>query len=167
MAEAYEIIHQVHDAYKGLADRLARLKGKSAELFRSHGREPKTLNPLASGNVSPVHHYIQYVREHEAALAGAGEMLNARVFSSLQAEFAEDSGECQTELHAGVLKESFDVLNQLINCDFTDCQNSRLSAIETDADELVEIAMRLKARCRVIKRQNEMKRNSNVSQFAA
>jgi hypothetical protein len=111
MPQAFELIRGVLDKYRGLPDKLAGLTDKSAEIYRSHGREPKTTDPIASGNVSPVTHYMRYVRLFNAGQAGAGRMLSRRVYDALEREFAElayDADE-QADIECDVLKETCDV----------------------------------------------------------
>lgn len=80
---AYKIIHEVIEAFSGLPQRLSDITGKTWQLYYSHGAEPKTKNPLSSGNLSPVDHYMLYCRQYEAAIRGAGQMLNHRVHAEL------------------------------------------------------------------------------------
>ena len=139
--EAHELVHKVLETFSGLAIKLERITDKSAEWFRSHGREPKTRNPLQSGNVSPVTHYLQYLRQFEAAQDGAGKMLNRRVFYALEAEFCGEDADCsQNSLHAGVLKESFDVLKLLNESDFAELSAPQLAAIEEEGAQLRDAA---------------------------
>jgi hypothetical protein len=159
MAEAHEIVHQVLDAFKGLAVRLERITGKTSEWFSSHGREPKTRNPLQTGNPSPVTHYMQYVRQFEAGEKGAGQMLNHRVHAELDMEFAD--ARCteiaQKEWHNGVLKESFDVLKNLNECNFADADLSQLKQMEEEGAELRDVASDYVSHIRAIRRQRENK----------
>ncbi len=158
--EAYQIVHQVLEAFKGLAVKLERITTKKAELFRSHGREPKTSNPLQSGNVSPVTHYLTYARQYEAAEPGAGKMLNRRVYAELEMEFGENSDLklSQIELHAGVLKESFDVLKFLGESDFEHLTIPELAAIEEEGAQLRDKASEFVSHVRAIRRMREVTR---------
>lgn len=46
---------------RGEAEKLARLTGKSADLFNSYRRPPRSPeNPCGTGNYSPVTHYLQF-----------------------------------------------------------------------------------------------------------
>ena len=69
--EAHEIVKQIHDAFPKSPAKVARIIGKCDELIKSHHREPKSRNPLSSGNCSPVTHYMEYVHQNEAAERGA------------------------------------------------------------------------------------------------
>ena len=154
--EAYEIVHQVLETFKGLALKLERITAKKAELFRSHGREPKTHNPLQSGNVSPVTHYLLYARQYEAADKGAGKMLNRRVYAELEMEFSEaDCTDSQSELHAGVLKESFDVLKCLGESNFEHLTLPELLAIEEEGAQLRDKASDFVSHIRAIRKMRE------------
>lgn len=157
MIKAYEIIENVLHAFRGLPVRLEAITEKSAEWFRSHGREPKNRNPLASGNRSPLDHYLKFIRLYEAAQTGAGKMLNNRVHAELQAEFNETDKICQIALHTAVLKESFDVLKALNEADFADRSTSELAAIENEVMELRDAADNVFAHVRKIKIQKKMK----------
>lgn len=156
MAEAYQIVHQVLEAFKGLPGKLERITDKTAEWFRSHGREPKTQNPLQSGNVSPVTHYLKYVRQYEAGDKGAGKMLNRRVYAELELEFSEPTCKTsQTELHAGVLKESFDVLKCLGESDFEHLTMPELAAFEEEGAQLRDKASDFVSHVRALRRIRE------------
>ena len=156
MAEAHEIVSQVLEAFKGLPVSLERLFQRKAELWRSHARTPKSRDALASGNVSPVTHFIQYCRQYQAAAAGAGLMLAERVAAELALEFAPDSSVCdKSEMIEGVLKESYDVLRELNDCNFEDASTGDLSKIETECQQLAEKAQDVRAHIRAIKRIRE------------
>lgn len=154
MAEAHEIIHSVLEAFKGLPGKLARITDKTAELFSSHGREPKTKNPMQTGNVSPVTHYFLYCRQYEAAEKGAGAMLNHRVHAELEMEFiGEVDADCsQKELNAGVLKESFDVLDCLNKHDFQNLNDAQLAACEEEGAQLRDKASEYVSHVRTLRR---------------
>lgn len=159
MTEAHEIIHQVLETFRKLPKKLAGITGKSAEWFSSHGREPKTQNPLQTGNLSPLSHYIQFVRQYEAAEKGAGKMLNRRVFGEIEAEFCEMSEtQSQADLHAGVLKESFDVLKILGESDFAHLSLAQLAAIEEEGRQLQDAASDFVSHVRAVRRMREAKR---------
>jgi hypothetical protein len=156
MAEAHQIIRQVLDTFKGLPVKLERITSKSAEWWRSHGREPKTQNPLQSGNPSEVTHYMKFARRYEAAEKGAGKMLVRRVGAELEMEFSEsDCIESQSELHAGVLKESFDVLKCLGESDFKHLTNPELLAIEEEGAQLRDKASDFVSHVRAIRKMRE------------
>lgn len=152
--EAHEIVKQVQETYKKLSSQMSKLFGKSEEWWNSHGREPKTQNPIQTGNVSPVTHYIQYVRQFDAADRGAGKMLNRRVFEELEMEFGEINSQNveQKEHHASVLKESFDVLRCLNEKDFADCTARDLAEQEEEAAQLRDVASDLVAHLRAIRK---------------
>ncbi|MCD9188277.1 MAG: hypothetical protein LUM44_17810 [Pyrinomonadaceae bacterium] len=154
--EAHEIVNQVQEAFKKLASQMSKLFGKTSEWYNSHGREPKTQNPIQSGNVSPVTHYMQFARQYEAAQNGAGKMLNRRVYEELEMEFTADSADSaateQKEHHASVLKESFDVLDGLNKKEFTECSSSELTALEEEAAQLRDVASDLVSHLRAIRK---------------
>ena len=156
MFEPYELIHQVFDAYKGLPGKLAGFTDQSTEIYRSHGRKPKTEDPVANGNVSPVTHYMRYVRKFEVAEPGAGLMLNNRVHAELDMEFMEQAVvEGQRELSQGVLKESSELLDKLIAHDFNECDNATLKAIEEEAAQLRDKAAEVVAHVRAVYREKQ------------
>lgn len=154
--EAHEIVHGVQEAHRGLAVRLARITDHSEEWFRSHGREPKSENPLQSGNASPVTHYLRYARQYEAAVAGAGKQLNRQVFAELENDFAERDPAprpaTSQSLHTGILKEAFDVLRILNECDFGDVSPSELARFEREGAELRDAASDFIAHVRALRR---------------
>lgn len=102
---AHEIIKNVQERYRGIAIKLAGVTGKCEEWFHSHGREPKTRNPLQSGNLSPVDHFMTYCRQYEACETGAGQMIAESVCAVLTAEFTP-GGVTIADVH----KEAADVV---------------------------------------------------------
>ena len=162
MAEAHEILEAVQDTYKRVVSRLASLTGKTTEWYSSHAREPRKLNPLQSGNVSPVTHYMQFARQYEAAEKGAGRMLNNRVHAELDMEFAEVGEiDCsQKKFHAGILRESFDVLHCLNEYDFESEDLSVLKQAEEEAAQLRDEASDLVSHIRAIKKFREENKGS-------
>lgn len=63
--KAHEIIARTKG--KGEAGRWANLTGHSEQLFNSYGYEPRNgENPLASGNLSPLYHYMKFFEERKA-----------------------------------------------------------------------------------------------------
>jgi hypothetical protein len=153
MSEPYEIVHDVHDTYKGICEKLSRITGKCVEIYRSHGREPKTHNPLASGNVSAVTHYYTYVRLHEAAEPGAGVMLNNRVHADLDAEFAAISPTVpQKDIHVPIINEVCDVEKWLASFDIEQATRPQLVAFEDECSEAIDALLAAKAQARARKR---------------
>jgi len=158
--QAHEIVNQVQSAYKGIAAKLALFTGKSEELFRSHGREPKSRNPLQSGNVSPVTAYIEYVHKYQAAHRGAGQTLNARVHASLNAEFAEcDMSVSAIDLHENLIDEHCDVQKWLARFQMDTATAKQLAVFELECDEAMDALLAAKARARSAKRLKESSRN--------
>lgn len=159
--DAHEIIKAVIMAFPKWAAQMAKLTGKTDELFRSHGREPKTHNPLQSGNCSPATHYMTYVRQSEAGDRGAGKMLNHRVHAVLDHEFAEkDLDEVsQKQLSGNFIQETFDVHKCLNEFDFNRATKQELVYLEKQADEACDAAMAIKARARVVLKKLELSRN--------
>jgi len=156
--EAHHIIRQVLDAFKGLPVKLERITSKSAEWYRSHAREPKSQNPLQTGNLSEVAHYMKFARLYEASEKGAGKMLNRRVAAELEMEFSEKNcAESQSELHAGVLKESFDVLKCLGESNFEHLSLVELADIEEEGAQLRDKASDFVSHVRSIRKIREAK----------
>jgi hypothetical protein len=154
----HEIVRQVLDRFAKLADKLADLTNKTAETFRSHGREPKTHNPSSSGNVSPVTHFMQYARQFEACEKGAGLMLVSRVAGELELEFTgEAPNETFKEFLDALITESGDVLKELNNCDTGRWRRPDYAYAETQCDELAEIAQKCKAKFRSMRKNSELK----------
>lgn len=159
MNEAHNIISTVQNAYKRVVANLARLTGKTTETFHSHAREPKTHNPMSSGNVSPLTHWMLYCRQYEASEKGAGRMMNNRAHAELEMEFAEsDAAGCQKKYHAGILKESFDVLHCFNEYEFEKEDLPTLALAEEEAAQLRDEASDLVSHIRSIRRnKNEEK----------
>lgn len=153
--EAHEIVGQVHDAFPNVAIKVARLKSVSAEIIRSHHREPKTHNPLSSGNTSPVTHFIEYCHLYEAAKPGAGRLLSDRVHSSLTAEFSEGETMEQRDIETSLLTEHCDVQAWLASNELDQASPRKLSAFETECAELIEQLTMARAKARSIRRQKD------------
>ena len=72
MQKSYEIVHSVFEAYRGLPAKLARITGKSDQIFKTYGYEPRTDNPLMNGNRSDADKFMAMCELFEAAEPGAG-----------------------------------------------------------------------------------------------
>jgi hypothetical protein len=158
MIYGYEIVGLVLEKFRGLPVKLAAMNGKSAEWYRSHGRTPKTEDPIANGNVSEVEHFMRYARKYENCARGAGQMLSHRVHAALSAEFAEDALNHvpQSEIHINALDQFQDVSKWLINFDFEHATRTQLVAFEDECNEACEEISKAKARARVHKKLLEM-----------
>lgn len=154
--EAHEIIGQVHDAFPKLPSKVARLKGVSDELIRSHHREPKSRNPLASGNTSATTHFIQQCHEYEAAERSAGRMLANRVHASLTAEFDDGDHLDQEDITDNVLDEGCDVNKWLSRFKMETATERQLHYFETQCDEAIDAILRAKAKARSFRRLNKL-----------
>ena len=159
MFHAYTLIYKVHQKFRGLPERLARITAKSDDLFRSHGYQSKTDNPLACGNPSPVTHYVTYARQYQAAMPGAGRMLNNLVHEALDSEFAEsDIGNTtQSDLNVSVLTGTCGVEKWLARFDIEKASRNELLGFESECDEAVDAILAAKARARVVRRKRELK----------
>jgi hypothetical protein len=160
--EAHEIVGQVHEKFKKVCEGLAKLTGLNAETFRSHHREPKSQNPLSSGNASPVTHYMRYCRQNQASEKGAGRMLNRRVYEELEMEFAETElgdNDCseltQTAMHTGILRESYDVLKCLNEHKFDELSLPELARIEEEGAQLRDAAKDFISHIRALRKQRK------------
>lgn len=158
--EPYAIVRTVFDAFKGLPRKLADISSNSEAWYASHGRAPKTEDPIASGNASPVTHYVRYCRKFEAVEPGAGLMLNNRVFAALDEEFTHrDLGNLnQGDLHVEVIDETCDVEKWLARFDIKHASRAELLEFEKQCDEAIESVFKAKstARARIV--QIEMER---------
>lgn len=152
--EAHQIVKQVHEAYPTLVRKLSRILGRCEELFHSHGRIPKTRNPLQSGNVSPVTHYIEYCHQYEAGEPGAGKMLNNRVHASLTAEFTE-CDLTEAEIHESLIDEHCDVDKWLVRFDIAHATPNQLIAFERECADHMEALSRALSKARAERRRKE------------
>lgn len=159
--EPHEIVNTVQSAFKGIAEKLSRFTGRTAELFRSHGREPKSRNPLSSGNASPVTHYIEYVHQYEAADRGAGRMLSNRVHAAIDAELSQDEVITpQSDLQVNVLKQGCDVATWLAKFDISHADTKQLAAFELECDEALDAIGEAKASARARRKVRDMERRA-------
>ena len=152
MKTAFEIVRSVFAHHKGLPDRLAGMTGKSDEWYRSHGREPKTRNPFASGNASPVTAYMEYCLLYEGGSRGAGAALNNRVHAALSGEFAEtDMFEVsQADLETEVLDQNCDVHKWLAQHDLEKAGSLELEDFDRELGEAMEALLGARARTRLL-----------------
>ena len=166
MPHAYEIVHSVLEKHRGTAPRLADLTDKSEEIYRSHGREPRTQNAMANGNVSPVTHFMRYVRLYDAATPGAGQMLSHRVYEALSDEFAERSVDfvTQSDLQTNIEDEGVDIRKWLINFKLDEASINQHKSFQDECDEAIEAIMAAKSASRVKQRELQLKRG--VREFA-
>lgn len=160
MRNAYEIVHAVFDAYRGLPVKLASISMKSEEWFRSHGYKPKTEHPEANGNLSPVDHFMRYVRKFNAAEPGAGLMLSNRVHEALHDELSgiEIIDVSNADLACDVITESGDVSKWFIKFDIEDASRLELMAFERECNEAVDAIEAVKAKARMRIRMIELQR---------
>lgn len=158
--EAYEIVHSVYDAFKKLPEKLSQISTKSKEWYLSHGRQPKTENPTASGNASAVTHYIRYCKKFEAVEPGAGMMLSNRVHAELEAQFRHTSLRPQSDLHCDFIDESKDVMRWLASIDLNTASLSDLREVERECNEAAESAMRIRADARARMKLKEIGRRA-------
>lgn len=161
--QPYEICHSVFDAFKGLPEKLSRISSQSRELYASHGRQPKTENPEANGNVSPVTHFMRYCEQYEAVEPGAGMMLSNRTHAELEMRFRKgDEYPSQKDLHCGFIDEARDVQRCLASIDLEEATAKELKNIENECDEAMESAMAVKASARAIRKRKELKGNGHI-----
>ena len=159
--DAHTIVHSVLEAFRGLPAKLASITDKSASWYQSHGRVPKTVDPVANGNVSAVTHYMRYVRLFEMAEPGSGRMLNNRTHAALDGEFAEkDLREVsQTTLHLDVIDETCDVQRWLTKFDLENATRDELALFMDECDQATDAIMAAKSSALARKRLLEMERN--------
>ncbi len=164
MLEPFQIVHSVHDAFRGLAGKLHRITGKSEVWWRSHGYEPRSANPLANGNPSDVTDYMAYCELLQAAEPGAGRMLATRTHAELEMRFSELEETDQSDLHVDILEENCDVSRWLASKNFATATAGELSAFETECDESIEKILEAKSQARLEKRRRQLSRNVKDAQ---
>lgn len=142
------------------------MNGKSPELYSSHSREPKTLNPMSSGNVSEVEHYMRYCRKYEGAIRGAGQYLNTLVHSELEAEFADRLAieTNQVDIECVVIDEAADVQKWLAKCDIPTAIRSQLVTFEDECNEAIRAIETAKGQARA--RRRVIEAGTNLREFA-
>ncbi len=162
--DAHQIVHDVQEAFRGLAAKLSAITDKTASWYQSHGRTPKTEDALANGNVSPVTHYMRYARQYEAAEPGSGRMLSNRVFAALDMEFAEKDlrDVTQSHLHVDVIDEVGDVQRWLAKFDLHNATRNELLGFERECNEANDAICAARARARVRLRELELERSAEL-----
>lgn len=165
MFKPYRIVHDVHEQFRGLPDKLSGITGKSSDWHRSHGYEPKTENPLAYGNVSDAAKFVMMCRRYESAAEGAGRLLSDRIHRALTIEFADgDLGAVdQCDLEVDVINQSCDVQTWLARFDIDDADRASLITFEDECDQAIDAVMRAKARARARRRRIEASAPHRVS----
>lgn len=158
--EAWEIVREVFEEYRGLPGKLARLKSKSSETFSQHGREPRSINPDQTGSPSPASHFQKYCREFEAVERGAGRMLSQRICASLDEEFAVNDllTVTQQDLHVNIIDENHDVQRFLARTDLETATRNEHLIFQRECDEAQEAIAQAKSRSVALMRQIEMSR---------
>lgn len=137
--QAHEITGLVFEKFSKLTQRLSEITDKGYHWWQSHGREPKTENPIANGNASPVTHFLRHVKLYEAAEPGAGAYLNELVYAELKCSFKGDhSADCVLRtIRSNVRKEAFEVLDKLDEKELS-------QASKTDLKDWIREAIELK-----------------------
>lgn len=151
----HEIVGQVHEAFPKIVRRLSSMTGKSDEWFHSHHREPKSDNPMQTGNKSATTHFHEECALYEGAAPGAGVMLAHRVAASIAAEFADE--EILNFSPADVLRETCDVHQWLAKFRINDASAHELVAFERECDEAIEALTMAKASARGALRELELR----------
>ncbi len=161
MINAWELVAAVQDRFRGLPTKMAAMNGKTKEWYSSHSREPKTQNPLSSGNVSEVEHFMRYARKCEGGIRGAGKYLVSLVHGELQAEFAgtDLTDVCQIELELEVAEEVSDVTKWFIRYDIDHAKRSDLMSFQDHCNEAIAVIESAKARARARQRAIEIGRD--------
>lgn len=163
---AYPIIHAVLEKYRGLPAKLAGMTDKSVDWWRSHGYQPKTDNPLKNGNISPADHYLRYVRLFEAAMPGAGRLLNAKISQELAQEFADTPDLAQENMTVNILDETCDVNKWLAQFQIEGATKSQLRNFDAECDEAIQTIADAKAKARVQLRILEMPASAETREYA-
>ncbi len=158
IVKGWQIVAPILDRFRGLPARLAGMSEKSAEWYSSHGRESRTDNPVSSGNISPVDHYMRFVRMYEGGKVGAGRALNNAVHRALESEIADADADTipQSELSVSVLDETCDVSKWLARFNIDTATRNDLIRFETDCDEAMDTILAAKARARLARRNLEI-----------
>lgn len=159
---AYEIIDKTMG--KGEADELEKLTGKSHDLFHSYRRPPRTSeSPLATGNYSPLHHYMQFYRWRRAANPEGALKMQRLLCRELQAELVEETQDQDLlSLLIQILTKVTETINQVGASHIEDAQQKDLSLLDdliNDADERLQTA-RARIRAEQIRRKVILKRVS-------
>jgi hypothetical protein len=133
----YEIVHKVHEKYRGICTRLAERTRKSKVWWSSHGLEPRSLNPDSGGNPSAVDDFFDYCELYEAVTPGAGLSLSEWVAAELRSRFTAIEDEPSRRiLRQGLSKEAFEALEALDECEFSDASIPQLKAILGEVQDL-------------------------------
>jgi len=137
----HQIIKKVLEKYRGLAARLAEITELSAEWWSSHGRVPRSINPMSSGNkLAQVEDYYQLIALYETAAKGAGVMLSEEIAADIRFKYLpQDSGDEQS-LKRSILREATEVVLEMDSCDFDTCDLMKLRAIESEIADLATVA---------------------------
>jgi hypothetical protein len=106
--------HEIMDATMatGEADKLKKLTGKSVELFNSYRRQPKCKEqPTATGNFSPLHHYMQFFHLRHAVNPTGAAQMHSLLTKEIEVEKAEDGPQLNKLI--GVLKAALETIDHM------------------------------------------------------
>jgi hypothetical protein len=154
--EAHEIIYTTKRT--GEAADWARITGRSRSLFESYSYQPRNDdNPQASGNYSPVYHYLQFlaqraktyrdgaIRMHQLVNAEAEEIFNGSVDA---AEVAPSGIE--------ILRKGVEVVSMTSDTDIAAMTWTELCTLDETLGLLASGVESLRAFVRVAKRRLEL-----------
>lgn len=143
----------------GLADKLATHTRKSAELFRSHGRPPKTQDYAhGTGNVSPVTHYINYVGLWTACDLKAALRLHEGVTRELYGRWAIDKDKPLRDLLNGILTKATQIIVKANLDEISEGTDDELTLLDSKLGKLESEASNVRARVRAELRSRESQR---------
>lgn len=136
----YQLVHQVHEKYKGICRRLAENTSKMQSWWYSHGYAPKDIDPNMHGNPSEVDAFVDYCTEYENAARGSGRYLADLVANEMHRRFGEHEHCAQRELRNNLLQECSQALLALDHKEFDECTTDELRAIDREVSDVMSKA---------------------------
>lgn len=155
--EAHEIIDTT--MVRGEAEELKRLTGKSVELFNSYRRSPRTPeNPLATGNYSPVYHYLEYFHLRRAANPSGALKMHQLVSAEIEESLTNQAGDNKTTLNEhsiDILEKTTRAIRKMNEEDIESADRHDLLVIDTLLGDLESEVQEARARVRAERRRRE------------
>lgn len=138
MIEAFELINQVQDRFRGLPEKLHRLFGKSDDWWRSHRYKPRRLSADANGNTSEADSYIQFIEKYEAAQPHAGQYLNELVYQELKLRFDAEAATSQRTAANGMILQCSQAAAAINEREAADASINDLNRWDTELGEAAD-----------------------------
>ncbi|MCA1567265.1 MAG: hypothetical protein LC803_16755 [Acidobacteria bacterium] len=158
---AHEIVDQALE--RGDAERLHDLTGKSAELFNSYRRQPKTVDHRnGTGNISPVALYLRFVfwllAVNRRSACRLVRLVNQEIEERLEADRCRDEGTPLRRLSKDLLKQTTEAVCAMDEREIEEATDEELRVLDGELGDVDEEVGRARARVRAERRRRSAER---------